>query len=100
MGKQNAQGVQGSALHNRPVKNYRVGNFSGAVWKNEKDLGEDGIVSFLTATLRRSWKDKNTSMWRDETINLRKADLAKAIVILNKMQEDLMLANEGDDHDE
>lgn len=99
MKTKNAQAVQ-SSLPSRPVKQYRVGNLSGAVWKNEKDLDENGVVSFLTASLRRSWKDKKTGDWRDERINLRKADLAKAIVILNKMQEDMMLTNEGGDNDE
>ncbi len=94
----NAQGVQ---LNSRPVKQYRIGNFSGAIWKNDKDLGENGIVSFLTASLRRSWKDKNTGDWREEVIKLRKADIAKAIVILNKLQEEIMLTNpEGGDEDE
>lgn len=84
---------------NRPVKQYRIGSFSGVIWKNQKDMGENGIVSFLTANLRRSWKDKNSGDWREETINLRKGDIAKAIVLLNKLQEDMMLAKEGDENE-
>jgi len=101
MVSKNAHGMQGSDMPpNRPIKQYRVGTFSGAIWRNEKDLGENGIVSFLTCSLRRGWKDKNSGNWRDETINLRKADIAKAIVILNKLQEDMMLSNDGGDDDE
>ena len=79
---------------NRPVKNYRCGNYSGAIWANEKDT-KDGIVSFMTASLRRSWKDK-TGMWRDETVSLRKNDIAKAILLLNKLQEEMFFSEEGE----
>jgi len=84
---------------NRPIKNYRCGNLSGAVWFNERDTGE-GIINFLTASLRRSWKDKKSGEWRDEVINLRKNDIPKAIVLLNKIQEDILLSNEAGDEDE
>ena len=83
---------------NRPVKNYRCGNFSGAIWANEKDKGSE-IISFVTASLRRSWKDK-TGNWRDETINLRKNDVAKAILLLNKLQEDMFFSDIGGDDNE
>lgn len=75
---------------NRPVKSYRCGNFSGAIWANEKDTKE-GSISFLTASLRRSWKDKAGS-WRDETVKLRKNDVAKAMLLLNKLQEDMFFS--------
>ncbi len=79
---------------NRPVKSYRCGNFSGAIWANEKDTKE-GSVSFLTASLRRSWKDKSGG-WRDETVNLRKNDVAKAILLLNKLQEEMFFSEAED----
>ena len=82
---------------NRPVKNYRCGNYSGAIWANEKDT-KDGMISFMTASLRRSWKDK-TGMWRDETVNLRKNDIAKAILLLNKLQEDMFFSEEAEEND-
>ncbi|MFH1212279.1 MAG: hypothetical protein V1659_05135 [Candidatus Woesearchaeota archaeon] len=79
---------------NRPVKSYRCGNFSGAIWSNEKDTKE-GSISFLTASLRRSWKDK-TGSWRDETVNLRKNDVAKAILLLSKLQEEMFFSEAED----
>lgn len=82
-------------MANQPIKKYKSGLIQGAIWLNEKDVDGDK-VGFKTASLRRSWKDKD-NQWRDETMNLRKADIPKALVILNKIQEDLLL---GDDNDE
>lgn len=82
--------VQGNSA-NRPVKSFRCGNFSGAIWANEKQMPE-GMVSFMTASLRKSWKDKSGS-WRDETVNLRKNDIAKAVLLLNKLQEEMFFSD-------
>ena len=58
-------------------------------------------IEFKTVTLRRSWKDKEQNIWRDEKLNLRKADIPKILVILNKMQEELFLSQgDGGDDDE
>lgn len=89
--------VQGNSA-NRPVKSFRCGNFSGAIWANEKQMAE-GMVSFMTASLRRSWKDKSGS-WRDETVNLRKNDIAKAVLLLNKLQEEMFFSDLEGENDE
>ncbi|MFH1066240.1 MAG: hypothetical protein V1734_07050 [Nanoarchaeota archaeon] len=81
---------------NRPVKSYRCGSLNGAIWANEKATTE-GMVSFMTASLKRSWKDKSGN-WKDESINLRKNDIIKAVLILNKMQEE-MFFSEGAEND-
>jgi hypothetical protein len=47
--------------------------------------------------LKRSWKDKSGN-WKDESINLRKNDIIKAVLILNKMQEE-MFFSEGAEND-
>ena len=86
-------------MANRPIKQYRAGNIQGAIWFNEREV-KDAIVGFKTVSIRRSWKDKDKDMWRDETLNLRKQDLAKLAVIIGKLQEDLLLNEEGDDDDE
>ncbi len=93
--EKNKQGVP----PNRPVKKYRIGSLSGVLWKNEKDMGDKGIISFLTANLKRSWKDKNTGDWRSETLNLRKSDIPKAVILLNKLLEEMYL-NDMEDENE
>ena len=82
-------------MANQPIKKYKSGLVQGAVWLNEKDINGEK-VGFKTATLKRSWKDKE-NQWRDETLNLRKSDLPKVLVILNKLQEDLLLGDDGNE---
>ena len=87
-------------MANRPIKQYRAGNIQGAIWLNEREV-KDVIVGFKTVSIRRSWKDKDKDLWREETLNLRKQDIPKLAVILSKLQEDLLLNDEeeGDDHE-
>lgn len=86
-------------MANRPIKHYRAGNLQGAIWFNEREV-KDAIVGFKTVSIRRSWKDKDKDIWREETLNLRKQDLAKLAVILNKLQEDLLLNDEQEDEND
>ena len=84
-------------MSNKPIKQYRSGSMQGAIWLNETEK-EGEKIEYKTASLRRSWKDKETGQWRDETINLKKSDIQRALVILNKLQEELLLS--GDEKDE
>jgi hypothetical protein len=76
----------------QPLKNFRSGNFNGAVWLNEKEV-DGATVNFRTISLRRSWKDKDAT-WRDETINMRRQDIPKVMAILNKLQEEMYLTHQ------
>ncbi len=80
-------------MGNRPIKKFKAGNIEAAIWFNEREV-DGNIVGFKTATLRRSWKDNKQNIWRDEVINLRKGDLGKALVVLNKVNEELLLKDE------
>jgi len=77
---------------NLPIKSFRCGNIQGAVWLNTREINGQK-VSFKTATLRRSWKQEG-DVWRDEVLNLRKNDIAKGLVVLNKLMEELLLSDE------
>jgi len=89
-------------MANRPIKQFKAGNISGAVWENEREKNGT-IISFKTVSIKRSWYDKDKKIWRDETINLHKTDIPKILVVLNKVQEEILLNHdekEGDDEDE
>ena len=86
-------------MKNMPIKKWRSGNISGAIWNNEREVNGT-TVSFKTASLRRSWK-KEGDVWREENINFRRSDLPKISTILNEIQRELFLADEdGGDEDE
>ena len=89
-------------MGNRPIKKFRSGQLEAAIWFNERKLKDDTVVGFKTVSLRKSWKDDEDT-WRDATIQLRKHDIPKIIVLMNKVMEDLLLVHdekEEDDEDE
>ena len=50
-------------------------------------------VEFKTVSLRKSWE--KDGRWYDHTItNIRKNDIAKMILLLQKAQEELLLSKE------
>ena len=77
-------------MGNMPLKTWKSGNISGALWFNEREIKEGVKVGFKTVTLRRSWKDKK-DLWRDETLSLRRQDLPKIITVVNEMMKELYL---------
>ncbi len=84
-------------MGNQPIKKWRAGNITGAIWLNEREIKGDKL-GFKTATIRRSWK-KEGDVWRDETLNIRRQDIPKLLTILNKLQEELFLTEEDDDNE-
>jgi len=88
-------------MANKPIKTYRSGNIQGALWLNEHEKNGQ-LIGYKSVSIRRSWKDNEKNIWRDETLNLRKQDLPKIILILQKLQEDVLLASEeeGDEENE
>ena len=78
---------------NKPIKKYKSGSIEASIWNNERET-DNGKVEFKTVSLRKSWKDGD--QWRDQTINLRKNDIVKMMLVLQKAQEELFLT----DHEE
>ncbi|MBT4334555.1 hypothetical protein HOD61_01940 [archaeon] len=73
---------------NKPINKYKSGSIECSIWANEREI--DGKkVEFNTVTLKKSWKDGD--VWRDQQINLRRADILRAILVLEKAQESLFL---------
>lgn len=80
-----------------PIKRWRVGNIDCSVWANKRKLDNGEEVEFKTVSLRKSWKQ--TDGWHDQTIsNLRKNDLQKVILLMQKAQEEVLMAK--DDREE
>ena len=84
---------------NRPIKKFRSGNIETAIWSNEKEFN-GGIVEFKTVSLSRSYKKKGEDIWRSEIINLRRGDIPKIMLVLQKAQEELLLNQEKVEEEE
>ena len=82
----------------KPIKKYKAGSIESSVWLNEREVNGDK-VEFKTISLRKSWKDEK-NVWRDATINMRRNDIPKAILVLQKAQEELLLTSNEEDENE
>jgi len=80
---------------NLPIKKFRAGNVEVAIWSNKKNVN-GAEVEFKTVSLGRSYKKKDEDIWRNEVINLRKGDLQKVLLVVQKAMEELFLGG----HDE
>ncbi len=78
---------------NRPVKKWRIGTIECNIWENEKETPDGNMVGFKTVSLRKSWKQKE--QWHDSQIQLRRNDLQKVILLMQKAQEELLLNPES-----
>ncbi len=83
---------------NRPVKKWRIGSIECNVWENEKEASDGTIFGFKTVSLRKSWKQNE--VWHDAQIQLRRNDIQKAIIVLQKAQEELLLNCEVQEEEE
>lgn len=83
---------------NRPVKKWRIGSIECNVWENEKEASDGTIFGFKTVSLKKSWKQND--VWHDAQIQLRRNDIQKAIIVLQKAQEELLLNSEAQEEEE
>ncbi len=79
----------------RPYKEWKAGNMKVAMWKNKKNMEDGSEIEFKTVSLTRSYRKPGEDLWRHDVINLRRNDLQKAILVLEKAQEDMLLSNES-----
>ncbi len=76
---------------NIPIRKFRSGSIEAAVWSNKKVVN-GAEVEFKTVSLGRSFMKKGENIWRHETINLRKGDLQRILLVVQKAQEALFLS--------
>ncbi len=81
---------------NLPIEKFRAGNIEAAIWVNKKEV-EGGIVEFKTVSLSRSYRKTGEDQWRSDVINLRRNDLQKIILVMQKAQEALLLTDRDEE---
>jgi hypothetical protein len=88
--------TQRQPSHAGPLKSFRSGALQVAIWDNEGLSADGAPQTYKSVTFERRYKDKSGE-WKS-TNNLRTNDLPKAILILQKAYEYLILT--GDDTEE
>ena len=83
---------------NRPIKKWKIGTLECNIWENEKETPDGNLIGFKTVSLRKSWKQKD--QWHDAQIQLRRNDLQKVILLMQKAQEELLLSQEDKEEEE
>jgi hypothetical protein len=78
--------VSGGSQGNFPEKKFRAGAISATVWRNKT---KEGDGEYNTVVLERCYKDKEDN-WQT-TNSLRTNDLPKAVVVLQKAYEKIIL---------
>ena len=72
-----------------PEKKFRAGAISATIWQNEGHTREGASALFNTISFERGYKDKEGN-WKSTT-SLRIGDIPRAVVVLNKAYEYLIL---------
>ena len=72
-----------------PEQKFRAGSISATVWLNQGTDNEGKQTTYRTVSFERSYLDREGN-WQT-TNSLRVADIPKAILVLNKAYEYLML---------
>jgi hypothetical protein len=81
---------------NPPIKKFKAGAISAAVWENQAQNNKGEVISFKSISFDRNYKDANGE-WQ-KTNSLRTSDIPKAVLVLSKAYEFLALNNpETDD---
>lgn len=74
---------------NKPTAKFRAGGLSATVWKNTQKTKEGKDFSYYSISIDRNYTDK-TGAWKS-TNSMRAGDLPKAIVVIKKAYEFLVL---------
>lgn len=90
------QEVKEEEIKQMPKATYRAGQVKATIW--EKDQEKNGqTFKVYTTTIVKSYKDKD-GKWHD-TNSIQKNDIQKAILVLQKAQEYLLMTGEDVNED-
>jgi hypothetical protein len=76
-----------------PEQKFKAGSVSATVWQNQGTDSEGKQSVYRTVSFERSYLDKDGN-WQT-TNSLRIGDIPKAVLVLNKAYEYLMLKDSG-----
>lgn len=77
---------------NKPIYKVRSGNISASIFKNTIK-GKDGKNDFEveSVSLQKSYTKDEGKTWENQSISIRKTDIMKLKVVIDKIAEQLFL---------
>jgi hypothetical protein len=83
----------------KPISKFRAGALSSSVWENTGKKEDGTEFQFHTIQLQRSFKDEGNPKadkngWVNETMNLRKNDVANLVIVVKKAHQNIVLKTE------
>ena len=84
-------------MTNVPEKRFSTGEMSATIWNNVVEKAGGKPMNFKTVSFQKRYKDKDGE-WK-ESKSLKSADLPKAVLVLNKAFEYLVLKKDKQDSD-
>lgn len=84
---------------NLPEKKFRAGAIAATIWRNKSQIKKgDEVDYYYTISIDRNYKDKE-GQWQS-TNSLRVSDLPKAVLVLQKAFECLVIKDQGSNEQE
>ena len=80
---------------NLPEKQFKAGVISASIWRNQIKTKDGKDAEIMSVTFQRRYKPKDSDEWKTSS-SLRTMDLPKAVVVLNKAYEYLVLNGQND----
>ena len=84
---------------NMPEKKFRAGAVNATVWKNVGQKDDGQATEYRSISIERNYMDKKSNTWQT-TSSMRINDLPKAVVVLQKAYESLVLKEQDKDSGE
>jgi Neuraminidase (sialidase) len=80
----------------RPLISIRAGNISASVFENTYKKEGKADFKIQTISLQKSYTEDEGKTWKNQSISIRKSDLPKLQVVLNKLLEHQFLNSKED----
>lgn len=83
---------------NMPEMKFRAGAVSATVWQNMGQRNDGTAAAYNTISFERGYKDKS-GQWKS-TSSLRTGDIPKAVVVLSKAYEYIVMKGSSENFSE
>jgi hypothetical protein len=82
---------------NKPTVKKRLGNISVAVFTRDVSTSDGKVFTAKDYVLQKSWKDRKTGQWQDQSINLKQREI---LAVQKALDEAFVESYDGPSDDE